>query len=106
MTEITKAEVFNRIILKGDRLKIVIFCAEWSGPCHIMGPIYEEMSSIYENSAAFYQIDIDKVPLLKKELGVTELPTILFYREGKVIDSMAGLIFRGLLIEKLEKTIR
>ncbi len=106
MTDITKVEVFNRLVLNGEGLNIVRFCAEWSGPSHIMGPIYEEMSSIYENSASFYQIDIDKAPLLKKEHGVTELPTILFYREGIVIDFMAGLISRRLLIEKLEKAIR
>ena len=63
MIEITKVEVFNRLVLKGGGLKIVRVFAEWSGPCHIMESIYEDMSSIYENSAAFYQIDIDKMQL-------------------------------------------
>ena len=105
MTEITKVAVFKRIVLNGVGLRIVRFCAEWSGPCHIMGPIYEEMSVKYQNSAAFFQIDIDKVPALKKEYGITELPTILIYREGLLIDYIAGLISRKSLIEKMEKRI-
>jgi len=106
MTNITEVEVFNRQVLNSDGLKIVRFCAEWSGPCQIMGPIYEEMSSMYKNSASFYQIDIDKVPLLKKEFGIGDLPTILFFQNRLIIDYIIGLISREALLEKLEKTIK
>lgn len=106
MTDISNVEVFNRLVLHGEGLIIARFCAEWSGPCHIMGPIYEEMYSIYGTSASFYKIDIDKAPLLKKKLGITELPTILFYRKGVLIDFIAGFISREGLIEKLEKAIK
>ena len=106
MIHITDVEAFSRHVLNGDGLKIVRFCAEWSGPCQIMGPIYEEMSSMYSNSAFFYQIDIEKVPLLKKEYGVTELPTILFFHNREIIDFITGLYPRETLIEKLEKAIK
>jgi thioredoxin 1 len=96
---------FKKQVLNDHGLKIVRFCAEWSGPCHIMGPLYGEMFTLYKNSASFYQIDIDQVPHLKMELGVTELPTILFFRNEVVIDFITGLISRTALIEKLEKTI-
>jgi len=105
MINITEVEVFDRQVINGDGLKIVRFCATWSGPCQIMGPIYEEMSSVYKNSASFYQIDIDKVPLLKKEFGIIELPTILFFQNQVIIDFIIGLISREALIEKLVKAI-
>ena len=105
MIEITKADVFNRLVLCGEGLKIVRFCAEWSGPCHIMGPIYEEMHKKYGESTSFFKVDIDKAPQLKKELGITELPTILFYRKGVPIDFIVGFISRESFIEKLENVI-
>jgi len=106
MLDITELAVFKGQVLNGDGLKIVRFCSEWSGPCHIMEPIYEEMHARYTNSASFYNIDIDNAPLLKKSLGVTELPTILFYQKGVIIDFITGLISREALIEKLEKAIK
>jgi thioredoxin 1 len=71
-----------------------------------MAPIYQEMFSLYKNSASFYKIDIDKAPLLKMELGITELPTILFYKKGIVIDLTVGMISKDALIAKIEKLLR
>ena len=105
MIELIAVADFNRQILERDGLKIVRFCAEWSGPCQIMGPIYHDMHSIYNNSASFYKIDIDKVPLLKKEFGVTVLPTILFFEGGAVVDFVTGLISRESFVKKLDKAI-
>ncbi len=106
MKNIKDVAVFKREILSSGGLNIVRFCAEWSGPCHIMGPIYKELYQMYRNSASFYKIDIDQAPLLKTELGVTELPTILFYHKGVVIDYVQGFISRESLIEKLEIAIK
>ena len=103
--EIIGVADFNKKVLGSDELKVVRFCAEWSGPCQIMGPIYEEMFNLYQTSASFFNIDIDKVPLLKKNLGVTELPTILFFKNGVIVDYIMGLISRVSLIEKLENAI-
>ena len=97
---------FNREVIKSDGLKIVRFCAEWSGPCQIMDGIYDEMHLMYNNSASFYKIDVDKAPLLKKEYGVTVLPTILFYQKGVIIDYIIGFISRESLIKKFEKVSR
>ena len=103
MIKIADREDFTKKILEGTGLQIVRFCAEWSGPCQMMAPIYQEMFSLYKKSASFYRIDIDEAPLLKKEFGITELPTILFYKKGTVIDFSIGLISRDALIAKMEK---
>ena len=105
MTKIIDEKDFTKKILKGNGLRILRFCAEWSGPCQIMGPIYEEMFSLYKTAASFYRIDIDEAPLLKKELGILELPTILVYRNAIIIDLIVGLISRDSLIARLEKAI-
>lgn len=105
MIKITDKKMFSEKILNGTGLQIVRFCAEWSGPCQMMVPIYMEMVGLYKKSATFYRIDIDEAPILKKEFGITELPTILFYKKGAVIDFAVGLISRDELIAKMEKLV-
>ena len=104
--KIKEAGVFERKILNSHGLHIVRFCAAWSGPCQIMGPIYEEMHTLFKTTASFYRIDIDEAPLLKEQLGITELPTILIYKNGIAIDFITGLISREMLIATLKNTIK
>jgi thioredoxin-like negative regulator of GroEL len=70
-----------------------------------MVPIYKELDSMYNSTASFYRIDVEEVPLLKKELGVIEMPTILFYLNGAVIDFVSGLASRNSLIAKFENLL-
>lgn len=103
MIKITDKKKFTEKILNGKGLQVVRFCAEWSGPCQMMIPIYMEIVNQYKSSASFFKIDIDEAPLLKKEFGVTELPTILFYKNGTAIDFAVGLISRDELMAKMKK---
>ena len=105
MNKVTDKKSFNEKVLSGPGLQIVKFYAEWSGPCQMMVPIYDELAGMYNSAASFYKIDIEDAPLLKKELGVIEMPTILFYRNGVVIDFVSGLISKNSLIAKLENVL-
>lgn len=105
MLIISSVKVFTQEIMNGTGLRIVRFCTEWSGPCQIMAPIYQEMYNRYKKSASFYRIDVDESPLLKKKFGIVELPSILFYKNGNVIDHAVGMISRDVLIEKMEKQL-
>jgi thioredoxin 1 len=105
MNKVTDKKSFNEKVLSGSGLQIVKFYAEWSGPCQMMVPIYNELDSMYNSVASFYRIDVEEAPLLKKELGVIEMPTILFYRNGVVIDFVSGLISKNSLITKLENVL-
>ena len=105
MTKVKDKKGFNEKVLSGSGLKIVKFYAEWSGPCQMMTPVYNELANMYSSAAAFYRIDVEEAPLLKKELGVIEMPTILFYMNGVVIDFVSGLTSRNSLIAKLENLL-
>ena len=105
MIKITDTKEYTEKILNGSGLHIVRFCTEWSGPCQMMAPIYLEMYNGYKEVASFYKIDIDEAPLLKKEFGIVELPSILFYKNGNIIDHAVGMISRDVLIEKIEKLL-
>ena len=105
MNKVTNKKSFKEEVLSGPGLKIVKFYAEWSGPCQMMTPIYNELADMYNSAATFYRIDIEEAPLLKKELGVIEMPTILFYWNGVVVDFLNGLSSRNSLIAKLENLL-
>jgi thioredoxin 1 len=105
MTKVKDKKGFTEQVLIGPGLKIVKFYADWSGPCQMMLPVYDELAGMYSSAASFYRIDVEDAPLLKKELGVIEMPTILFYRNGVVIDFVSGLISKNSLITKLENVL-
>lgn len=105
MIKVTDKKGFNDKVLNGSGLQIVKFYADWSGPCQMMTPIYKELANMYNSAASFYCIDIEEAPVLKKELGVIEMPTILFYMNGTVVDFASGLISRNSLIAKLENLL-
>lgn len=105
MTKVTDKKIFSEKVLNGAGLQVIKFYADWSGPCQMMVPVYKELAGMYNGSAAFYLADVEEVPQLKKELGVIEIPTILFYRNGMVIDFASGLASRNSLIAKLENVL-
>jgi len=96
---------FTEKILNEQGIQVVEFYAEWSGACQMMAPVFNELSSSYSSSIEFFTVDVEEVPSLKKELGVNDLPTILFYKNGVVIDFVNGMISKNALIAKLENAL-
>jgi thioredoxin 1 len=103
--KILNKQEFNKAIVNKQGLQIVRFCAEWSGPCQMMRLVYQEMFEIYHDRVSFYEVDLDEAPLLKSELGVTELPTLLFYKDGLMVEFAMGMISRNSLVEKFENVL-
>ncbi len=106
MKGIKNVSDFEKKVKKGKGLWVIRFCAEWSGPCQIMGPIYEDISGIYKTRASFCKIDVDEMPLIKAKWGVTELPTFLFFKNGESVDFLSGLISREALVERIEHALK
>ncbi|MFT3678897.1 MAG: thioredoxin domain-containing protein [Ferruginibacter sp.] len=94
---------FDRQVIRNSNLSVVQFFAEWSGACQMMMPVFDELSRAYKSKAAFYSVNIDEEPVLKEQYGIMELPTILFFQDGDVIDFVAGVTSKNEFIEKLEK---
>jgi thioredoxin 1 len=103
--KITDKKDFEEKVLNQPGLHLIRFCAAWSGPCQMMASIYNEMFETYNSEASFYKVDIDEAPLLAKELKVKELPTLLFYKNGVMVDMVTGMISKDSLIEKIEYTL-
>ncbi len=102
---ITNKKSFSTKVLKAPGLQVVQFYAHWSGPCHIMAPVFKALSTDYKLKANFVLIDIELYPLAKREFGIIDLPTTLFYSHGVLVDFISGMISKNDLINKFESLI-
>lgn len=96
---------FTKEIIQTNGLAIVQFKTEWNGGCQIIAPIYNELSRSYAANASFFTIDMEDGSMIANEYGVMELPTILFFRSGELIDHIIGLTPKTILISKIEDAI-
>ncbi|CAN5834007.1 thioredoxin [soil metagenome] len=101
---LTGIDFTNRIIKAGG-IAIVQFKTEWNGGCQIIAPIYEELSRSYASKADFFTIDTQENNSIAKEYGILELPTILFFNNGELIDHLIGLKPKNIFIAKIENAI-
>src|SRR6478609_6089787 len=105
MNKVLKGESFTKEIIKTRGLAIVQFKTEWNGGCQIMAPIYEELSKFYSSKAKFFTMYTEEEKPLAEEFRIMELPTILFFKNGELIDHVVGLTPKNLLISKIENAI-
>lgn len=96
---------FKEDVLEKTGLSVVKFYADWSGTSQMMMPAFEQIAESYKGSANFFKVDIDNSPALKESYGVMDLPTILFFQNGNIIDHVSGMISKNALIAKMENSI-
>lgn len=101
---ITKND-FRKEVISSTGLSLVQFKKEWNGACQIILPIYEELARSYKGQANFFTVDVEREPGIDREYGVMEIPTILFFRGGEIIDHVAGLTPKNVLITKIENAL-
>jgi len=105
MQKETSRSDFRKDVLESMMLSIVQFKTEWSGACQIIEPVYKDLARSYKGNANFYTVDVEKNEGLEKEYGIMELPTILFFKGGQVIDYVKGLVPKNVLISKIESAL-
>lgn len=93
---------FEEIVSSG--LPVVIdFWAEWCGPCRTVAPIVDELSKEYEGKALIGKCDVEDNDDIVARYGVRNIPTLIFLRNGEVVDKQVGAISKDALKEKIEK---
>ncbi|HET9826185.1 MAG TPA: thioredoxin domain-containing protein [Chitinophagaceae bacterium] len=96
---------FRRDVIESLTLSVVQFKTEWNGACQIVSMIYDDLAKAYKGAANFFTVDVEEETHLGREYGINEIPTILFFQSGKVIDYATGLIPKNVLISKIENAL-
>ena len=102
--EITDAN-FEELVLNSDQPVMVDFWAEWCGPCKMVGPIVEELANDYDGKAVVGKLDVDSNPAVSSKFGVRSIPTLLFFKNGEVVDKQVGYVPKNVLSQKLESSL-
>ena len=94
---------FEEQVLKSENLVLCDFWAEWCGPCKQISPILEELSEeLKENKITIAKVNIDENPETPSKYGIMSIPTLLLFKEGKLISTQVGLQQKSDLISWIE----
>ena len=89
--------------ISAENPTLVDFWAEWCGPCRMVGPIVEELAKEYgEDQAIIGKVNVDENPEISMRFGIRNIPTILFLKNGEVVDKQVGAVPKHQLEEKLK----
>jgi thioredoxin 1 len=94
---------FEDEVEKHDGLAIVDFWATWCGPCRMIAPILEQLSSEYEGKVKVTKLDVDANIKTSSRFNVRSIPTLLFFKGGKVVDQVIGAVQKGHIENKLQQ---
>ncbi len=104
-SEIIKRDQLEQIkISSKDKLIVIKFFATWCGPCQMLGPIYDELSTEITKDYKLVSVNVDDSPEFSQEFGITSLPTIIILKEGKEINRTMGFLAKPQLTSFIEKT--
>ncbi|MBP5619828.1 MAG: thioredoxin [Bacteroidaceae bacterium] len=104
MTQKITSENFEELIASGKPI-VLDFWATWCGPCRRVGPIIEELANDYEGQVIVGKCDIEEDEDLPMRFGVRNIPTILFIKNGEVVDKQVGAAARPVFEEKLKSIL-
>ncbi|MFK8105143.1 MAG: thioredoxin [Saprospiraceae bacterium] len=88
--------------VKNNKISVVDFWAEWCGPCRMITPIIEELSTEMKDDALIGKVNVDHNPEVSSKFGIRSIPTILILKDGEIVDKQVGVITKQALEAKIK----
>ena len=92
-------------VLQTDKLVVIDFYADWCGPCKVVGPIIDEVSKEYKDKVVIGKVDVDNNDEAATKYNIRNIPTILFIKNGEIIDKVVGITSKKPLVEKINQLL-
>ncbi len=92
---------FEAEVIESEKPVLVDFWAPWCGPCKAIGPIVEELAGEFGDKVKFAKCNVDDNPVSPGKFGIKAIPTLIFFKQGKIVDQITGMVAKS----KLEKSI-
>jgi thioredoxin 1 len=103
-TAVTTSD-FEQTVLQSSVPVLVDFWAVWCGPCKMIAPHVEAVASEYEGRARVLKVNVDEEPDIAQKYGIMSIPTLLFFKDGKVVDQVVGAVPKSTITGKLESLL-
>jgi thioredoxin 1 len=104
MIQLTDAS-FKKEVLDSALPVLVDFWAPWCGPCKMIAPVLDEMAKEYDGRCKFAKVNVDDCGKTAQEYGIMSIPTLMFFKGGKVMDQSVGALSRSDLKKKIEENL-
>ncbi|MPM37574.1 Thioredoxin [bioreactor metagenome] len=101
MAKIVNSEEFRSNVNEG--LVVVDFFATWCGPCKMLAPVFEELSSEMDGNATFLKVDVDQCGDIAREYSISTIPTMIIFKNGEKQETMVGFLPKESIKSNIEK---
>jgi thioredoxin 1 len=92
-------------LLKGDKPVVLDFWAEWCSPCRMIEPIIDDLAKEYEGRVAVGKVDVDNNDDIVTEYSIRNIPTVLFFKGGEIVDKQVGAANKDVFAEKINNLL-